>query len=141
MKRLWLGLGALTLLTAGAVAGETSSSTAPSRSTGTLIQGAGNGLGNKVSVSGSGTTVIQGSRWGVGNVIEVENEGASVRITDEGVTVNGVPMTATPNRFWSKRVWSKECGDYLYFSPKTKSWYRFDRADRAYYPLEVYPEE
>ena len=140
MKRLWLGLCAATALAGGAVAGEVSHT--PARPAGTVISGAANGVGNKISVSGtSGTTVIQGSRLGVGNSIKVENHGSCVLVDDCGVTVNGVTVAPAAKKFWTKKVWSKEHGEYLYWSAKARAWYRYDRTDRAYYPLEVCPDE
>jgi len=136
MKRFWLMFGALAALTctAGVQAGTPFS--------GTVISGSSNGIGNHVSVSGtSGTTVIQGSRWGVGNSIKVENAGSSVIVNDGGVTVDGVKVSGKSTKFWSKRVWDDRCGAYLYWSAKTRGWYRFHPTDRAYYPVEVYPEE
>jgi hypothetical protein len=129
MRYFWFALVGVVLATAGAVSADT------------VISGAGNGVGNRISVSGSsGKTVIQGSRWGVGNRIEVEKNGSSVKVEDDGVTIDGASVPPVKSCFWSKRVWSEKCNDYLYWSTRAKSWYRFDRTDRAFYPLEVYPD-
>jgi len=139
--------GTWRMLAAALMAGTAMSVSGPARAdtplaSGTVISGAGNGVGNRISVSGaSGTTVIRGSRWGVGNSIRVENGGSSVVVDDDGVTIDGEAVTRTPQAFWSKRVWSEKCNAYLYWSPRAKGWYRYHTADRAYYPLEVYPEE
>ena len=100
------------------------------------------------SVSGSPITNGAGSAFGrtdgwalvAGNTITVENNGSSVVVDDDGVTIDGVSVTKPARSIWSKREWSEECGAYLYWSAKAKGWYRFNPDDRAYYPVEVYPE-
>src|SRR2546429_928347 len=104
MKSMWWMAAASALL-----AGAALSAPGLARAGDTVISGPGNGVGNRIAVSGGpGTTVIRGSRWGVGNTIKVENAGSSVVIDDEGVTIDGVTLPRAATSCPPEKGWTEE---------------------------------
>ncbi|OWK43662.1 hypothetical protein [Fimbriiglobus ruber] len=102
----------------------------------TVITGSANGVGNKIVVDNDGTpgvTILKDVRNGVGN---------SVTVTPAGPVVNLPPDRPQPPEhsgrgpsFWTKKAFSQTLGCNLYWSPKDKAWYRYDKADGKYRPV------
>lgn len=110
----------------------------------TLLSGAGNGVGNRVSVSNGpagGVTVISNSRVGVGNSIVVDGDDwlgdwfPRADVPKPKADACPPVYKGRANAFWSKKEWSDEHDCNLYWDAASKGWYRYHKDDDAYRPV------
>lgn len=139
-------------------------STTPAGST-NLITGSGNGIGNRIVVSGGtgGVTIVQGVRNGIGNQLILDPNDwlidldallpglkpACPKPVPPVDPAPAVPLTdpaAVPpsykgkdNPFWTKKVFNDSYDCNLYWCPKTKRWFRYTAEDDTYRPVPNQP--
>ena len=124
----------------------------------TVITNSGNGVGNRIVVSGTGgTTIVKNVRNGIGNQLILDPNELFIDLDDvlpADVKPLLDPRLAPPvviapklppvydgkaNPFWSQKQFSDALDCNLYWSDADKLWYRYTADDDRYRPLRVQP--
>jgi hypothetical protein len=118
---------------------------APAGSTTTITNSA-NGVGNHIVVDNGGSpgvTILRNVRNGVGNSVTVTPEGPVIDLTPKNLaprpgaapTRPAVEYKGRGTKFWTKKVFSTAYGCNLFWCPKTRWWFAYDKSTDTYKPV------
>lgn len=112
----------------------------------TVVTNSGNGVGNRIVVSGTGgTTIVQNVRNGIGNRLILDPDELLIDLDDlvpqPACKPQPKPLcyAGKANPFWSKKQFSDELDCNLYWSDADRLWFRYSADDDVYRPLKVQP--
>lgn len=98
-----------------------------------VVTDSANGVGNRIVIDNGetpGVTVLRNVRNGVGNSVTVTPKGPVIELQPPPAAYKG-----RATKFWTKKVKSEVFGCTMYWCPKTKWWFRYDKAADAYQPI------
>ena len=112
----------------------------------TVITNSGNGVGNRIVVSGTGgTTIVKNVRNGIGNRLILDPDEVLIDIDgllpQPAAKPQAKPLvySGKANAFWSKKQFNDELDCNLYWSDTDRLWFRYYADDDQYRPLKVQP--
>ena len=140
------GLCALAALTSAAVASAQTPLVVRTPGSTTVITNSGNGVGNRVVVSGTGgTTIVSNVRNGIGNRLILDPDELLIDLDELCPLPKCKPAPKPPsyvgknNPFWTRKQFSDEHDCNLYWGDADRLWFRYHPDDDVYRPLKVQP--
>lgn len=129
-------------------------SSTPGGGSTTVVSNSGNGVGNRIVVSGTpGLTVVKNARNGIGNRLILDADDLLLDLDDltlfpkaavkppVAVEVKPAPpvYAGKANPFWAKKVFSDAHDCNLYWSAADKLWFRYCPDEDRYRPVANQP--
>lgn len=112
--------------------------TAPAGSATTITDSA-NGVGNQIVVDNGGApgvTVLRNVRNGVGNSVTVTPDGPVIELPPRDPAPRPpVEYKGRATKFWTTKVFSPTHGRPLYWCPKTRWWFAYDKGTDTFRPV------
>ena len=112
----------------------------------TVITNSGNGLGNRIVVSGTGgTAIVKNVRNGIGNRLILDPDELLIDLDDllpqpaAKLQPKRLAYSGKANQFWSKKQFNDELDCNLYWSDTDRLWFRYYADDDQYRPLKTQP--